>query len=250
MKIILAILSLAFIIGHAKGTKIEDFPVNAPNVDADRNKGNKFKEVIENFKDILRNGNETFGIPAMDPYKSDPLKLSYKSDKFRGKLNIESVDVFGTSNYVVNKAAFKMVGLKMCLGLRWNKLRGDINAYNFNGILFNLTDVYGKGNAEFTIRDFDVFTSVFLKINPATKKLAIKHIDTQFSLGSFQFYSEGIYNDRDISQVVSAIISDMAPKFIQMYQKELTDVVKEILTDFGNEFLSRKTLKDLLDLIS
>lgn len=59
-----------------------------------------------------------------------------------------SVDVSGTSNYEVNKAVFKMVGLKICLGLHWSKLKGDINAYDFSGVLMNLTDIYGKGNAE------------------------------------------------------------------------------------------------------
>ena len=42
----------------------------------------------------------------------------------------------------------------------------------------------------------------------------------------------------------------MAPKFIETHQKELTETINEKVMDVANDFLSKKTLNDLLALIS
>ena len=67
---------------------------------------------------------------------------------FRGKLNIENAEVSGISSYVVNKADFKMVGLKMSMDFHWSKVKGDINGYSLDALFLNLINVYGKGDAE------------------------------------------------------------------------------------------------------
>lgn len=58
----------------------------------------------------------------------------------------------------------------------------------------------------------------------------------------------GLYDDEEMSKVMSGMISDMAPKIIKENQ-ELLDNVNFILKKKGNEILSKMTLNELLKII-
>lgn len=61
-----------------------------------------------------------------------------------------------------------------------------------------------------------------------------------------QFNVTGLYNDNETSEMVSALVSTMAPQIIKENQKTIVDYVNRIITQKLNNYLSTVTLVDLL----
>lgn len=65
-----------------------------------------------------------------------------------------------------------------------------------------------------------------------------------------QFYTEGLYNDLELSQMFSGIISELAPAVFDTYYNSMISTLNKLITDQGNKYLDKKTMKDLLTLVS
>lgn len=60
----------------------------------------------------------------------------------------------------------------------------------------------------------------------------------------------GLYNNDELSGLISAVISDMVPDYVQDFQEEVTAEVDKILMKKANAILDQYTLDDILKLIS
>lgn len=64
-----------------------------------------------------------------------------------------------------------------------------------------------------------------------------------------QFKATGLFDDEDLSELLSALISDMVPQLITDYHDTIVDTIIPMVTDKLNDFLSTKTLAELLKLL-
>lgn len=60
----------------------------------------------------------------------------------------------------------------------------------------------------------------------------------------------GLYNNDELSALISAAISDMVPQAIKDFHKEVTTEMDSILMREVNVLLDQYTLRDILGLIS
>lgn len=217
----------------------------------------KLKNFLEGLKEIIKIGNETLGIPRLDPLQSKPLDMSLNADDFIGKVFTSSVNIEGLSNYIVNRATLKIVGLKMNISLEWPKIEGTILNYTIsNGRLMNFVNFFGHGNAIFLIQNIKFSIEMSIAANSTTKFLFIKEVKTSISIGdgktndNIEFYTEGLYNDLELSQMFSGIISELAPAVFDTYYNSMISTLNKLITDQGNKYLDKKTMKDLLTLVS
>lgn len=65
-----------------------------------------------------------------------------------------------------------------------------------------------------------------------------------------QFYTEGLYDDKELSQLFSGVISELVPAAFDIYYKEMINTLNKVLIDAANKFLYGKTWKDLIAIIS
>ncbi|XP_011877829.1 PREDICTED: uncharacterized protein LOC105567513, partial [Vollenhovia emeryi] len=163
--------------------------------------------------------------------------------RFSGLLTDTRVD--GLSSYNVSSADFKLIGLRANANLSWPTVVAN-TYYSMKGNAFGF-DVYGNGKMNAIVKDlkFCINFSFTLK----DKHIQVKQVVTKISLGALDFHATGLYDDEDTSKLLSDTISDMVPKMIDEYQKDVTDNVNEIIKTLANEFLSTITLKDLLKIL-
>ncbi|XP_033231993.1 uncharacterized protein LOC117182976 [Belonocnema kinseyi] len=225
-----------------------DVPIKVFGNVATKGINEKLLERIESLREILRNGNASLGLPVMDPLVMKDQKVSLDSKLFSGDVALDKLIVSALSDYQVQKAEFAMVGLKLTLGMQWSDLKGK-GAYGVKGVALNFINIYGSGNFKLMVSDFSFTTTISLGTNPRNKTMLIKEMATSVVLGDLQFTIDGLFNDKDLSDVTSAIVSDLAPGVVEKYQKQLTEAVHTFVMSEANKVLSTMTLKDLLALI-
>ncbi|XP_051153396.1 uncharacterized protein LOC127276788 [Leptopilina boulardi] len=216
----------------------------------DKGLNEKLIKLIEKFKDYLRKGNESFGLPVMDPFTIKHQELPMKSELFSGEVKINNLQLLGLSNYNVVKADLKIVGLKLMLALHWPGLNLIINNYEIDGVALKFIDVYGKGSLKMNLNSLNFTTTVSVSTNKSNKTLFIKEMNSEVSLEDFQFLIDGLFNDKDLSDMTNAIVSDLVPSIIKTYQKKLTSTINNLVITRANEILRTMTLKDILGLIN
>ncbi|EFN89509.1 uncharacterized protein LOC105184252 isoform X2 [Harpegnathos saltator] len=208
--------------------------------------GTKLEDFLEKFRSSIRDGNKDFGIPPLDPFKSDkiPIKLNEKDINLDALLT--KVNMQGLSGYKVNSGDFRLIGLKVVMDLTWPLIYAVTN-YSMNGTVGGTVALYGKGDIEIGAKDLDIYLEVSLKVKG--KYLEVKSVTLKISLRALQFTITGLFDDKDMSELISAVISDMMPKLIQDYQSDIVGVINPIIEDKVNGFLADKTISDLLKLL-
>ncbi|XP_077274964.1 uncharacterized protein LOC143904287 [Temnothorax americanus] len=236
----LVAFGLILICCHAWATEIDD---NFGEVYALKS---KLADALEKFKSVVRDGDSNLGIPALDPFITDRLPLNINEPGI-GYVDgvFTNVHIDGFSSYKVNNADFKLFGLKVHVDLTWSLVVLNTN-YSAKANVFDF-DIYGTGGIEAAAHDFRFLTDIGLKLKG--KYVQIESISTKVSLRALDFHATGLYDDNEISEVVSKTISDAVPKLIDTNQKVIVDTINRVITEEGNKYLSTVTFKDLLKIL-
>ncbi|RLU20129.1 hypothetical protein DMN91_006735 [Ooceraea biroi] len=232
----LVVFGLILICCHAR--IIEKNDQIAP-IDEQANKVEKF---LEDFKTKMKTGDEELGLPILDPFvmKEVPLKVDEEMIKVDGFLTNLRVD--SLSEYNVLSGNFQLIGLKFSMNLSWPQIVASTD-YAIDATV-NDFEIYGKGKIDVAAHDFVFGTTVTLVVNG--KYLKVKSLSSKFSLKALDFKITGLFNDEEVSEVISSVISDIVPEFINNYQDQLAQQVDALLTKQLDAFLATKTIGDLL----
>ena len=60
----------------------------------------------------------------------------------------------------------------------------------------------------------------------------------------------GLYNNDELAEFFSAVISDIVPQGLQDFQEEVTTVVNKVLLEQANAVLDQYTLDDIMGIIN
>ncbi|XP_011169151.3 uncharacterized protein LOC105202374 [Solenopsis invicta] len=209
---------------------------------------NMIEDALIKLKDKLKKGDEKLGLPVMDPFKSDFLDIDLNEDAIKLKGFLKKINIDGLSAYDIVKADFELSPVSVDLHLKWPLVVASTN-YSVNGKADEF-EIFGTGKIDLSAHQFAFETHVeavldggifdgYLRITDMTLKLMLE---------ALEFQATGLYDDEELSKVLSAVISDMAPKIVTS-----KDVVKEVLQFVRNTIdpiLAKTKFMDLIKLLS
>ncbi|KAL6424494.1 hypothetical protein ACFW04_009919 [Cataglyphis niger] len=212
----------------------------------DTYKPNMFEEFLEKLRIIMQTGNDTLGIPVLDPFTSEqigPINIDDEMLKLDALLTNVKVDALSTYN--VNHGDFKIIGMKLMLNLSWSSIVASTN-YAMKGKADNF-EIYGNGKMEISPKDFSFETEIAFTMNG--KYLKVKNMKLKIFLRALNFQATGLFDDDQLSELLSAVISDMMPQLIEDYHDTITGKLIPLITGKLDAFLSTMTLAELLKII-
>ncbi|XP_029168830.1 uncharacterized protein LOC114938878 [Nylanderia fulva] len=202
-----------------------------------------FEEFLEKFKIILKTGNESLGIPVLDPFtaKQMPIKLYEQIINLNALLT--NVNVDGLSEYKVIEGDFQVIGMKLNINLSWPlitastdyTMKGNADSYEF----------YGNGEIDLSARDFVLETEIGFTVNGEHFK--VRNMKLKLSLRALDFRVTGLFDDEELSNVLSAVISDTAPEFFK--DATIMERLRHLTTEKIDAFLSTKMIGELLEFL-
>jgi len=208
-------------------------------------KWTKFEDFLERFKGILRNGDSSLGIPVLDPIAMSQLPLKIKQNDTDFEALLTNVKVDGLSAYTVNSGDFKLIGFKVTLDLTWPLVVATTN-YSMKGSVAGF-QLYGDGDINISAHNFRYQTEIAFSLNG--NHLKTRQINSKISLGELDFRITGLFNNEEISELLSKLISDMVPQIIKDDHATIIKEVDPIIRKELDSFLATMTLADLLKLL-
>ncbi|OAD52998.1 hypothetical protein WN48_11084 [Eufriesea mexicana] len=245
MRLLVAVLACVLVACQARVPNVNEANLSGGVLDT---RGGQLVGFLEKFKDKLRRGDDHLGIiPVLDPLKQDHLDVNLDQEAVRLRGYLDNLVATGLSEYKVNRGDFTIIGIKANVSLLWEKI--DIAAkYSVNGTLADYISVYGNGNLAISIQGLMV--SVDLKLSVKDKKLFVSQLVLHARVQKMDCEITGLYNDEELSAVLSKAIGEILPGLIDDYQNELSVAASPLVADLLNDVLKNMTIKDLLDMIS
>lgn len=212
--------------------------------------GNSMLEgFLEKFKETLKTGDEKLGIPVLDPFKSEELVLNLKEDIINLNATLKNVNVNGLAAYDVINGDYSLDGenVVLTLHLSWPLVVAS-TLYAMKGKADDF-EIYGNGDITLSADHFAFDTEInfFLKDGNLNEHLKVTGMKLKLSLNKLNFKATGLFDDEELSAVLSSIISDMAPNLVS--NDMIINKLIEFITQKLNEFLATKTMLELLLII-
>ncbi|XP_044019912.1 uncharacterized protein LOC122860250 [Aphidius gifuensis] len=216
----------------------------------ERGVDSSFKKFLEvNLRQLLREGNETLGLPIMDPFVKDESIFQIKQNAIvNADIELTNLVVKELSDYIVTKAIIGIIGRKITVGFHFPKIQTK-GFYKLDGNFIASDEnihVFGDGLFDITFKNFYIDSIVKLSV---MGEASIKSIDLNIHLDESKVIATGIFNDEETSPMASEVISQFIPQFIRDNHDQITSVIVNKLKEIGNSILKGKSFKDLLGLI-
>ncbi|KZC06942.1 hypothetical protein WN55_08179 [Dufourea novaeangliae] len=203
---------------------------------------------LEKMKESLKKGDSKIGIPILDPLKVDhvDLNLNHKLVQLEGTL--DNIKAHGLSNYKVNRGDFKLGGFVVNASLTWNDIDLLTKYKITHGKLIDAVSFFGEGIISAVVQGLTVEVNTKLSIND-DMTLYVRTMDVSIHLKKFDLVITGLFDDAEMSKLISQIASELLPDLIDDYQQQLSKVGNKLVTNLLDGILSKLTLEDLLDMI-
>ncbi|XP_032688115.1 uncharacterized protein LOC116852157 [Odontomachus brunneus] len=205
----------------------------------------KLEDVLEGFRDIIKTGNSTLGLPPLDPFRSEKMPINIDlEDMIKLDAILTNIDARGLSTYKVNSADFQIIGMKVMANLTWEHIYASTD-YNMTGLIGGEMPVYGDGAITLAVQDF----TFSLELSVTTHNevyLKVKSLETDFYLGGLLLDITGLFHDPEISKIISDMFSDMIPDLVNENKDEIKSYVHPAAIEMIDNFLSDKTISDIL----
>ncbi|CAK9815553.1 hypothetical protein ANTPLA_LOCUS8704 [Anthophora plagiata] len=210
--------------------------------------GGQLVGALEKFKDILKHGNQKLNIPILDPFRQAHMNIDLEAKKlFSVKGTLDDTRAVGLSNYKVNKGDFTLAGLKANVSLTWDDI-SIMTKYNVKGTLVDSISFFGNGNLSAVLKGLTV--TVDLKLSVKDKKLYVADLVLHVHVKALPCKITGLFDDEEMSNTVSQIITETAPGILDDYQNQISKYASPKVAELMNNILKNFTLKDLMDLIN
>ncbi|XP_071876614.1 uncharacterized protein [Bombus fervidus] len=210
-------------------------------------KSGQLRGFLEKFKETMKKGDEKHGVPVLDPFMSKHEHIDLKENGlFSAKGDLDNLRVAGLSDYEVNQGDFTVVGLRAKVALLFRQIN-IMTRYNVSGTLIDEISYYGRGNLALVIRQLNVTAD--LKLGVKDERIHVSNLVIHAHVKEFDCVITGLYDDENLSKVISKTITEMVPDLLEKYQNRISQYVSKVATNVMNDILKQFTLKDLLDMI-
>ncbi|KAM0728097.1 hypothetical protein ACS0PU_005566 [Formica fusca] len=202
-----------------------------------------FEKFLEKFKIILKTGNESLGIPVFDPFTAERIPIELNEEIINLEALLTNVNMRGLSEYKIIDGNFQIIGIKFNMNLSWPLITASTD-YVMKGYADSY-EIYGNGELNLSAKDFNLETEISFIVNGEHFK--VRNMKLKLSLRELDFHVTGLFNDDEVSNVLSAVISDMAPELLE--DVTLMDRLTFLAIEKIDAFLSTKTFGELLKLL-
>ncbi|XP_011877835.1 PREDICTED: uncharacterized protein LOC105567517 isoform X2 [Vollenhovia emeryi] len=209
---------------------------------------NRIQDFFKRLKTTFKTGNESLGIPVLDPFHADRLQFNVDEDvvNFRVNTNFTNINAYGFSEYDVVNSTEKMLPPSLNLHILWPLL--SLNADYSMDAKYNYFNIYGKGTIKISLENLDVDAKMDLTLTGGrAAHVRVKDIKFKISTKSLDFQMTGLMDDAKFSAAVSAAISDMAPDVLN--NDTILDLFNHHAKKILTYYLSTKTIYELTDII-
>ena len=201
-------------------------------------------KVLEKFRTIIKNGNASLGIPPLDPLKEEHIDLNVNAGgliELQGAL--DNLRAHGLSTYIVNKGDFAIVGFLANVSLTWDEIDIMTNYKVTTGKIADM-NVYGSGTLMAVLKGLTV--TIDMKLGIKDGGLYAKALVLHAHLKGLSFTITGLYDDAEMSTLVSSIVSDIVPKLLEDYQEKLSEMGSPLVLKGLNKVLKNISLSSIL----
>ncbi|XP_011877830.1 PREDICTED: uncharacterized protein LOC105567514 [Vollenhovia emeryi] len=208
----------------------------------------KLDEFLKKLRTILKTGDEALGIPVLDPYHGDLPQLKLTEGTITLDANLTNMNAYGLSAFEIINGVATLFPPTLSLHLSWPLVSLDTD-YSLNA-KFDTFNIYGKGTVRMSARGFGFDTNLNMTLEGGIfdGHVQIEDMILKLSLSSLDLKVTGLFNDDNLSAILSAVISDMAPEMVT------DDTLVQEIINFGkknlNAFLCTKTVSELLKLLN
>ncbi|XP_058801889.1 uncharacterized protein LOC131670367 [Phymastichus coffea] len=248
MKIVAVFMLLAAVTHDSHASNVNNFKDDLVTTFVSRAAGDKIKDLLEKFKEIMRNGNETKGIPKLDPLSWNHKEISINDELLKAKGEVNNLYVEGLSDYIVDYAEFKFAKMNLSIALTWSRIKGDTLYDIIAAKIMDFIPIFGKGNATLEVENLKFSTNILINIQ--NKKLYLtQFVNTKISLHNLKLNAQGLYENEEFSEFLSAVISNIAPEGLNDLQEEIVTRVDNMMLEMGNEILKNFDFDDILGIL-
>ncbi|XP_003691956.2 uncharacterized protein LOC100865493 [Apis florea] len=244
MRLFVLVLATVLITCHASSV-VEMYQNNE--YDEYENKGGQLVGFLEKLKEYIKKGNSKLCIPVLDPLRIENMNIDLNE---KGLISLKGIlknlRSNGLSDYEVNRGDFTLIGLKGDIGLLFNQIN-IMTDYNVTGTLVDSFSIFGNGNIRAVIKGLNV--TIDLKLGVNNNKVNISNLVFHAHLKECNCVITGLYNDEEVSKLLSKVITEVLPGLLDDYQTEISNYASPIIAKTLNKFLNNISLKDLLDII-
>lgn len=224
MRLFALVLATVLITCHASSV-IEIYRNNE--YDEYENKGGQLVGFLEKLKEYIKNGNPKLSIPVLDPLQIKNMSIDLNE---KGLISLKGIlknlRSNGLSDYKVNQGDFMLAGLKVDVGLLFNQI-SVMTDYNVTGTLVDSFSIFGNGNIRVVVKGLNV--TVDMKLGVKNNTLNISNLTFNAHLKEFNCAITGLYNDEEVSKLLSKAITEVLPGLLDDYQTEISNYASPII---------------------
>ncbi|XP_058807503.1 uncharacterized protein LOC131673500 [Phymastichus coffea] len=209
--------------------------------------GNKVRDALEKIRIIMKTGDESIGFPKLDPYNSDYKDININKEliNLNGKFN--NCHIEGLSNFTINNADYELTKSNVVIDLTWPNVKGN-TLYDIQAMLIAKYPIFGVGNLSVELQNFNFASKIKVKIDFVKGRISMLGLnDTHISLQKLNLNITGLYNNEEMSKVLSSVISDMAPQVLIDFQEEITNRINMTVVPLANKFLENVDIWKYVD---
>ncbi|KYB27500.1 hypothetical protein TcasGA2_TC031133 [Tribolium castaneum] len=151
-----------------------------------------------------------------------------------GNASVANFELTGLQGFQVPYLHLAVVGMQ----LNFTFVLPSINLFtDYKGDLLvaNLVPFYGAGKANVHILNAEIQGSAQTDLSNG---ISLKNLRIQLYVESATFDIHGALNNEDFSQILSALLNDLVPSFIDNHQQVISDILSPIIEGLINAILN------------
>jgi hypothetical protein len=144
------------------------------------------------------------------------------------------LNLAGLQSFQVTYLNFAIVGMRLNLTLDLPKI-DFFTDYSLNLLVGNTVPVFGDGNLTIHIEDLEIQATAQANL---TGGISVQNLELQITIGNATFDLHGLFNDEELSDLISSILNDLAVNLIDENQELITQIISPIAESLINSILA------------
>ncbi|XP_032513050.2 uncharacterized protein LOC116767013 [Danaus plexippus] len=202
-------------------------------------------ELLERFRQIMRNGTES--LPVLDPIVIKEISLGDKTIPNSGYVLINDLVIKDISTFEVER--LQVLLFRRRLDFNFVIPAASVNTSSYD-LFFNVFggNIYGKGDMQLVIDKPRIFGYFILGFRITGKGifLRIEECRIQIGLEAFRPMITGMFEDQAISDFIAAFLRNLIPELLEFFEKDIADTLSLVVLFVGNLILAEVNIGDLI----
>ncbi|GLV41559.1 uncharacterized protein CBL_06788 [Carabus blaptoides fortunei] len=209
----------------------------------------KIKALIEKLLEQLKTGMPEQNIPPMDPFVMDNMNIVVDQQVAKIDATVTG-EVTGITNLEITKLTLSLAGFRFTYGFKFPAISANVQ-YSVNGEIAEFVPIYGSGDLTATIHDLSIegIGKIGSQGSGEEQKIFLENFEAKLAMGGLDFHATGLLGDEGISALLSKLIAESVPDFINEFEHDISALIKTQVHSLAEKALEGKTMQDILGMI-